>query len=64
MHRYQKGNRDKSGKNQPFCKKDMDTWKRVNYQEPIFELFRLLTVVHLVRFACLSRHYEFARHDE
>ena len=42
----------------------MNTWKKVDYQEPIFEMFKLLTVVHLVRFACLSRHNELPKHHE
>ena len=42
----------------------MNTWKKVDYQEPIFEMFKLLTVVHLVRFACLSRHNKLPKHDE
>lgn len=47
-----------------FAKKDIDTWKRANCQEPIFELFKLLAVVHLDCFACLYRYNELPRHNE
>ena len=46
-----------------FEKKDINTWRRVNYREPIFELFKQLTVVYLVCFSRLSRHDELPRYN-